>query len=310
MSENEPQVPIVRRHLGTTAGTPLLMGEDAMDLVAGDHQWRQYTGMEPGMVITGTLCASPLPLYLADPPGPRQFSEVNPAALWHPLLWLPPRLATPYTLTVPDPETGKPAEEPIEAWSIRVALEMSISGLYDPNEGWADILAMGGIDITTQEGIGRVSAWQSGNPDEVLDNIDLDRYLANVDNPGWADEVVENLLPLLGPAHWAMMASSILTHLEDALANPDFELSRKSVSLACNLAAATLPQAPALSLAVDAPPMDELFDKVRAAALNWNGDRASFEAGPVRTAMNWLSLLRDEHQHAVEAFNQLQPQES
>ncbi|XKH58649.1 hypothetical protein LG293_16490 (plasmid) [Citricoccus nitrophenolicus] len=308
MSENNPRIPVVRRHLGTTEGTPLLMGEDAMGMLAAHEQWTRYTGLPGDMVIIGTLCSSPIPFYREAQPGPRQFSEVNPAALWHPLFWLPNRLATPYTLSITDPETGEHPVEPIEAWSIRVALEMSVSGLYDPTEGWADILAMGGIDVTTQEGVGRVAAWQAGQPDELLDNIDLDRYLSQIDDPQWADGAVETLLPLLAEAHWALMAESILALLNDALANPDFALARGSVALACNVAAATLPQAPTLTLAVDAPPMEELFDKVRSAAQSWTGDRASFEAGPVRMAINWLTLLRDEHQHAVDAFEELQAQ--
>lgn len=304
MLDTEPEAQVMRRHLGTAPGTTLLMGSDALDGIAGVAQWVRITGMDPARVVSGTLCSSPLPLYVQDPEGPHQFSEVNPATLWHPLFWLPDRLSGPYTIE--HPEGGQPIEEPFEAWSIRVALEMTASGLYSPDEGWADVLQMAGIDISTQEGVGRVAAWQSGVEDPALDNIDLEAVLNNPGDPEWADVLSVELLPLLASAQWALMSQSVLDIVVEAQASTDFQKFREGVALAANTASAVLHGAPAPD---GAPDMGELFDNVREAALNWNRDRASFESGPMKAAADWLTLLRDEHWPSVEAFDELEAQE-
>ncbi|XBH22946.1 hypothetical protein V5R04_06965 [Jonesiaceae bacterium BS-20] len=138
--------------------------------------WAHLTGLDEKQVMTNPLLTIPLPLYVShrnpyDPAvatDPRvYFPDVKPEALWHPLFWLPSRLADIRSVNVTSPNDDE--------WACRVAIQMVATGMYDPTSGtWYDVLAAYGLDVNDPADLARITAWQRGGADPILDTIDLD----------------------------------------------------------------------------------------------------------------------------------------
>ncbi|MBD8000172.1 hypothetical protein [Oerskovia gallyi] len=208
-----------RRALDVGPGEHLLLPASALDTAGRLHLWRAFTGLYDGELLLSPLTASPLPMPWTVPAGHRRWPGLRPAAMWHPLLWLPARLRSPITLR--DPMTGETWGETYDEWATRVALEMTESGpvsidgerwvllhdphhgrhvraldpgdedlvpLYDPTTGtWLDVLSTVGLDVDDPADLARVERWLAGEPDEVLDAVDLDVFLqAAGRDPAWA----------------------------------------------------------------------------------------------------------------------------
>jgi hypothetical protein len=167
------------------------------------------------------MASIPLPRYPADGFAGRRWEGVDPRAMWLPLMWLPTRVALPYLTE--DPSLGKAVFEAPDEWAARVALELSASGLYDPETGrWVDVLALHGIDITDEDSVERVGSWLAGSDDPVLDGIDLsDRFTRpDPDEEHWAAEAVEAMGTPLLQSRFALLASDVCEIFDD-IANPD-----------------------------------------------------------------------------------------
>lgn len=114
--------------------------------------------------------------------------------LWNPLLWLPERLALPCTID----NNGALETESVLHWRIRVALELTMSGIYRSDEAtWVDVLALYGLDIAEEYTIARVKAWQAGGSDAILDTIDLDDYMRDPDDPMWAVAAAHDIFEMV-----------------------------------------------------------------------------------------------------------------
>ncbi|MFF3064161.1 hypothetical protein ACFVQ3_06365 [Oerskovia sp. NPDC057915] len=208
-----------RRALDVGPGEHLLLPASTLDTTGRLHLWRAFTGLHDGELLLSPLTASPLPMPWTVPAGHRRWPGLRPAAMWHPLLWLPARLRTPITLR--DPLTGETWGETYDEWATRVALEMTESGpviiddrqwvllhdpshgrhvrplgpddadlvpLYDPITGtWLDVLSTVGLDVDDPAHLARVERWLAGDDDEALDAVDLDVFLRAADrDPAWA----------------------------------------------------------------------------------------------------------------------------
>ena len=154
------------------------------------------------------LCSIPLPVYPRSFDGPRRWSGVRPEAMWHPLLWLPSRIANRYQMS------GDPSDlEDDDLWSVRVALEMSASGLYDDSTGtWVDILALVGIDIDSEQDIERVDRWLRGANDPTLDGLGdqvADLIELTEQDRDWAAETAADSMDGLRVTSWALTADSL-----------------------------------------------------------------------------------------------------
>ncbi|MBE7698827.1 hypothetical protein H9623_00715 [Oerskovia sp. Sa1BUA8] len=216
-----------RRALDVGPGEHLLLPASALDTMGRLHLWRAFTGLHDGELLLSPLTASPLPMPWTVPAGHRRWPGLRPAALWHPLLWLPARLRSPSTLH--DPTTGRTWGETYDEWATRVVLEMTESGpvvidgerwvllhdphrgrhvrplgpsdehlvpLYDPTTGtWLDVLATVGLDVDRPDDLARVGRWLAGEDDEALDAVDLDRFLHAADrDPTWALDRTQRVL--------------------------------------------------------------------------------------------------------------------
>lgn len=204
-----------RQAFPTHPGEPLLLPRSTVELAVRQQMWTEATGLDPADQVVTPLVSVPIPLYLALPgPEPaagqydrrRSFPDVPAAVMWHPLLWLPPRLAGRYRFSDHD---GGIFVESDEEWAVRVALEVSESGLYDTDSGtWLDVLSLVGLDASDDVDLARIEAWQAGAPDPALDGIDLTE-ITDSENRHWALEQAAQLVDPLREAAWACCADDL-----------------------------------------------------------------------------------------------------
>ncbi|MEH0110623.1 hypothetical protein V6N00_13005 [Tersicoccus sp. MR15.9] len=290
---------VPRRQLLTHDGDSLLLTRSAADTVLRFVEWRAATGMDPSSFTFNPILTVPLPIYGPMPDGGRRFADVNPAALWHPLFWLPKRLAGRFM--IPSPDGGESIAESDAIRAIRIALELSASGLYNA-EGWVDILAASGIDIDRPTDLDRVAAWQAGAPDEILDSIDLEPYLRLDTDPHWALVSAMGLEDDMQHAQWALLADSLIEELDEADDEEDLTSYRNAVGVIATMAEAQLAEIPT--------------DGDGAASF-WSGlsleagegiyaSREAFADGPVHAGSQWLYKVREEYWPAVAELQQLE----
>lgn len=297
-----------RRQLLTEPGDTLLLSKSSLESFSRFAVWQEATGMRPEDFSSNALCAVPIPYYRPTAPGQRRFANVNPTALWHPLFWLPERLAGEYRLaTGPN---GEMEPESPAVHSARIAMELTNSGLYDPETGgWVDILDSVGISVDNPADVQRIAAWQAGRPDPILDSIDLDPYLRLPnERVTWALESVLTLIETLTKAQWAILADSLIDLINDA-AQPDngslvsMDRLRDATAMAAFLASLHLSAVP-----TDANEESSVFwTRMETAARTGHfPDVNSFLSGPVQDASGWLYLARDTYWESVEDLKSLQ----
>ncbi|MGL5825526.1 MAG: hypothetical protein ACRCYU_12040 [Nocardioides sp.] len=197
---------LTRRPFLTEPGESLLLCRAAVRAASRFREFREASGLPAEAVLTSTLAAVPFPIYPKDPA--QRWTGVRPEFMWHPLMWLPERLAGRYQ--VRGPETGDLDLEDDDTWSVRLVFELLASGLYDIESGtWIDILATVGLDIDNEVDQARVADWLAGEPDELLDSISLENYFAS-DDEQWAYDSAAGLLGSLRGASHALIADDLL----------------------------------------------------------------------------------------------------
>lgn len=224
----------VRRPSLVTPGTPLLLCRDTIETAVRFRSFVEEAGIPEHLVLTSTLCAVPLPVYtnfgtFPDGRPRRRWEGTRAEFMWHPLMWLPPRVA--YRYNIDDPATGASRIEDDDLYAIRLAFELTASGLYDPTTGtWLDILATVGIDIDDDLDLARVQDWLDGYPDEILDAIDLTDHM-DIEDRDWALESALALRDNLEHASWALIADDLLNLGDNTMGHAD-ALSHESQLMA------------------------------------------------------------------------------
>lgn len=236
---------VVRRQSLLSPDESLLLCTSVVEASSRFDQFVLESGIAEKHVLLSNLCAIPLPQYEASwfndraPGQPRRWQGTRAEFMWHPLMWLPARLAGRYSITQDD---GYTRTESDGEWAIRVALEMTASGLYDvASGGWVDILATVGLDITDELDLARVQDWLAGEPDEILDAIDLSEYL-NIDPSSWALDAALALHDDLVGAAYAGIANELLDVCDTVLAalKDNHQTALQGLRSVASLADATL----------------------------------------------------------------------
>lgn len=206
-----------RRAFILDPGESLLLSRSNLETALRFGLWGRFTGLPKHAIISNPIVATPLVEYPAEGHPARVWPQLNPASLWHPLLWLPERLAGRYQLIGED---GQTVQEDDDTWAVRVCLELSASGMYDVESGtWLDVLARYGLDVDDPATLDRIRLWQAGAADPVLDSIDLSTDI-DVEDRHWAVETAMALMDDLRPASWALLANDMLVTI-DEIADPD-----------------------------------------------------------------------------------------
>ena len=216
--------------------------------------------------------------------------------LWHPLFWLPRRLAGRYQIA----EDGELESD--DAWAVRVALELTISGVYEAASGtWLDVTSGVGVDVGTPEGLRRAADWLAGRPDPGLDAVDLDGLITDTKAPDWAASAAHEMLPGLHQASWALGADSLLDVL-DGLAD-DVEQGEMTELAAVAQVASTVAAFGAI-WAAGAPGQNgespaQILSSLEAVVAEATGI-AELMDGPVANIADVLLELRDQFWPAME----------
>lgn len=205
-------------------------GAPAMVKQAGRlQQWMDETGMAPDEVLSTPLVSTPLPLHLKATEGRRRWAGLRAHIMWHPLMWLPERMAEPYVLVTEDGQRP----ESLEEWAVRVALELTASGMHDPaTGGWVDVLALHDIDIGAPGQVERIDNWLHGAPDDELGNVDLEPYVTSSEDPEWAVQVTAAVIEDLVAGAWSITAADLIS-IAHGMDTPD--LSKVEVREVCRM---------------------------------------------------------------------------
>lgn len=163
-------------------------------------------------IIQGTM----VPLSLPSWSQPR-WADVDPEALRCPLFWIPQSKIERRSVIASD-QDGEQLEVPEDddLRALRLALELTQSGLYTAEEGWVDMLYAVGIDVLTDSGRDQVRAWQEGGDDPALDQLSTSAYtdpLEEDEDDEWAFAVACQLYPLWRSSCWADLAFWMVTEL-------------------------------------------------------------------------------------------------
>jgi hypothetical protein len=207
-----------RRPFLLDEGETILLSDSALQVVTRRRKFMEATGLTLDEIYVDPVLALPVPIYPKEwSPGTRRWPGVNPQAMWHPLMWFPARLRARYT-------EGE-YEEPDDSWGMRVLLEMSAAGMYDPGSGtWVDILYHYGLDIDDPITLDRVQDWLDGEPDPILDGIESDvETIFDSGDPARAWRTIngvpeedEGIGSLVRGAEWSLIAQD-LARLADSL---------------------------------------------------------------------------------------------
>lgn len=173
--------PIAYRPAWSNVDESLLVPHNVFEVLLRERSFADATGLIIDRDYTlPPVSTYPLPIYPEEWPvvnGVRRKRWENlPADLaWHPLFWLPEHLrkhaAVDYVTDIDDTDHY---EETENQYAIRVALEVSKSGLYDQATGtWVDVLHLYGLNVDESDDRKRVQAWLDGGDDPILDQIDL-----------------------------------------------------------------------------------------------------------------------------------------
>lgn len=202
-----------RRKAHQVPGENLLLDENILAAPARAREFSEDTGVPFADLVVSPLAATAIPVdtYGEDS---RRWAGTRPEAMWHPLMWLPSRLSSRYRYKNRE---GEVVFENDDQWAARVVMELTAAGLYDPETGeWVDVLATFGIDVDDDLDLARIEDWLDGEPDEVLDTIDLDEAVRNVHDETWALVSVLVLEDILWQASWAMVSNSLIELLDMA----------------------------------------------------------------------------------------------
>lgn len=263
------------------------------------------SGLPMNRIVVSKMCAVPIPLYVSEgSTDPRRFpAGTNPSLLWHPLFWLPKSLSN--HLSYRDSENVVHVESD-DQWAARVALTLSTSGVYDPENGtWLDMLSVVGLDIDDEMVVDRITEWLEGSDDPDIDLIDLAPFTELPDQPHWAFHSVQSIFGELEQSSYGLLSNGTLEVIDLIVENNDtveglteeFADAVESVVLVMD----------GLEFDFDGQDFYDLSNDVIETSRSYTGDWNSFVNGTVAYYRQALSAVRGTFWPVVEALNAPEP---
>lgn len=323
------QAPRDRRPYLTEPGDPLLLPGSPIEHSLVYTRYQHHTGVPHEDMRTSTLVAVPIPV----PPvegftESRRWPGARAEMMWHPLMWLPDWVTARYEVD------GR--LETIDEFAVRVALQLTECGLYDPVTGtWADVLAEAGLDVDDPSDVERVRLWLAGGEDALLESLGETVSDLMDGTPVASPDVAEHLgitmdelvkvvvdydelhlhrtardfLPRLREASWALAAEQLLDALDDMAVGevvegavpaeedaPDYAWAPGSRR---DLTVAFVQLAQEfLAGAEEAPRLGEVTSELAA----FNGEDDELLAGPVARLRELLEEVRHHYQATLDGL--------
>ena len=232
----------------TSSDEPLEIAPDPIEAAIRFGAFLEATGIPAQWVLTSFLAAVPLPIYPAQwPQGRKRWEGVRADMMWHPLMWLPDRVANRYPIT---DEDGQSVVEDDDTWAVRMCWELTASGMYDQDTGtWVDVLSTVGLSVDNPADLGRIEEWLDGADDPLLDSLDMTEHYQNSEDPDWAIHVAMDRLEGLRLLSWALAAESLFdgfTDLSEMAADPALDPAEvtRGVNLLAQMAGAAFASMP------------------------------------------------------------------
>lgn len=240
----------IRIDYGVPRGEDIVFPGSALSLVLAHADAVARTGLPQERLSHGNMIPMILPVAQA---GDERWEKIPAELLGLPLLWLPDRLRLRRILLVttdgrnladqelfvhPDgsvrDEHGALAAtadevseqsivESVDQRNLRISVEMTQSGLFTPEGGWADVLAAHGLRVDDEDSRARLTAWRAGGADSTLDGMNLDVWLEPLreDEPAWSSTFCDELYPVMRRASWAAHADDLIDMVISDFQEPD-----------------------------------------------------------------------------------------
>lgn len=206
-----------RKPFYTEPGQRLILTTGLMDFAERVDEFADASGLDVSDFVSHPVVTVPLPRAIRDDhENLLRWTGLNPVFLACPLFWLPKHVALRYRIRYPD---GSVQIETDAEWSLRVALEMNASGLYDEDTGtWVDVLSVYGLDVDDVKTQHRIRQWLAGGKDVVLDSINISQFFEPQDNnPEWALSIVDATRDAVLQAQFAASAQSLMLTVDDTM---------------------------------------------------------------------------------------------
>lgn len=186
-------------------GEPLILGSSPVESALRFGAVMDALHLSSDDLAVSSTCALPVPVASRRDGPLAKFAE--PSMAWLPLAWLPNRLLD--------------QDVPASIHTLSIMLELTASGVYDPvSAEWIDILAMVGIDVDLPSDVERITKWQQGAHDPLLDAVSLDQLMTDTEYPDWSIEVAVAIEPDIRRCSMALGADALLMEA-DALSMED-----------------------------------------------------------------------------------------
>lgn len=206
MRGNIPPETIRPRTWQQQPGDRLILVPDATKWMSDAAEFERELGDgQREFIYNIPACATPL--YERHEEGP---AGIPLRVAWHPVFWLPTKLARPLP------------EESDAEWGYRVATAFIEHGIYTPDDGsWVDIPAWLGLDLDHPIDRAHIQNWLAGNPVPALDSIDWETinglYPATpeTDHVGIQDSIINT--DLYTQAQWTLTTQSLFDTVAAAL---------------------------------------------------------------------------------------------
>lgn len=203
-----------RRHWLTEPGEPLLAPVAPIGIIERFLDVIRTSGLSPASLCMSRVGAVPVPVPDSPGGGPRAFEGLNPASAWLPLFWLPEHLTRRVMIQEEDDSVRF---EDDDEWAVRVLLALDLAGIYDPENGWFDVLASAGLDVNDPEHLARIQAWLDGGDDAEISRINLSDHLPENSYLDWSVAVSGAIVDKTLPVAWAISSTQIVDLIDDSI---------------------------------------------------------------------------------------------